>query len=147
MATNFKDLIGKVVSFQLYPSAIVTDDFTNCKIIAVGSHESASGFISPARLHSTIYATLPEGTPNDYRAYEYVLIKKQDNTITAVGIPWVKDNSVVIVGSIELHATIRNKTIEDIDLLRKVLMENNFSDIDITISGANAWPIPLTSKG
>jgi hypothetical protein len=138
MATNFKDLIGKVVSFQLYPSAIVTDDFTNCKIIAVGSHESASGFISPARLHSTIYATLPEGTPNDYRAYEYVLIKKQDNTITAVGIPWVKDNSVVIVGSIELHATIRNKTIEDIDLLRKVLMENNFSDIDITISGANA---------
>lgn len=138
MATNFKDLIGKVVSFQLYPSAIVTDDFTNCKVIAVGSHESASGFISPARLHSTIYATLPEGTPNDYRAYEYVLIKKQDNTITAVGIPWVKDNSVVIVGSIELHATIRNKTIEDIDLLRKVLMENNFSDIDITISGANA---------
>ena len=138
MATNFKDLIGKVVSFQLYPSAIVTDDFTNCKIIAVGSHESASGFISPARLHSTIYATLPEGTPNDYRAYEYVLIKKQDNTITAVGIPWVKDNSVVIVGSIELHATIRNKTIEDIDLLRKVLMENNFSDIDITISGVNA---------
>ena len=138
MATNFKDLIGKVVSFQLYPSAIVTDDFTNCKIIAVGSHESASGFISPARLHSTIYATLPEGTPNDYRAYEYVLIKKQDNTITAVGIPWVKDNSVVIVGSIELHATIRNKTIEDIDLLRKVLMENNFSNIDITISGANA---------
>ena len=138
MATNFKDLIGKVVSFQLYPSAIVTDDFTNCKIIAVGSHESASGFISPARLHSTIYATLPEGTPNDYRAYEYVLIKKQDNTITAVGIPWVKDNSVVIVGSIELHATIRNKTIEDIELLRKVLMENNFSDIDITISGANA---------
>ena len=69
MATNFKDLIGKVVSFQLYPSAIVTDDFTNCKVIAVGSHESASGFISPARLHSTIYATLPEGTPNDYRAY------------------------------------------------------------------------------
>ena len=138
MATNFKDLIGKVVSFQLYPSAIVTDDFTNCKIIAVGSHESASGFISPARLHSTIYATLPEGTPNDYRAYEYVLIKKQDNTITAVGIPWVKDNSVVIVGSIELHATIRNKTIDDVDGLRRVLMENNFTDVEIKTQGINA---------
>ncbi len=138
MAIDFNDLVGKVVSFQLYPSAIVTDDFTNVKIVATSTHEGVSTAISPARLHTTVYATLPEGTPNDYRAYKYLLIKRQDNTLTAIGIPWIKENTVVVVGSVELVVTVRNKTIDDVDKLRLVLMENNFTDIDIKTEGINA---------
>ena len=138
MAIDFNDLVGKVVSFQLYPSAIVTDNFTNVKIVATSTHEGVSDKISPARLHNMVYATLPEGTPNDYKAYKYLLIKRQDNTITAIGVPWIKENTVTVVGSVELVVTVRNKTIDDVDGLRRVLMENNFTDVEIKTQGINA---------
>lgn len=135
MANKLKDLTGKVVTFQLYPSAIVTDDFTNVKVVGVTTHEGVSDKISPVRMHALVYPTLPAETPNDYRLYEYAIIKKQDGTLTAVGLPWVKENSIVVIGSIELLVTIRNKTADDVTRLRKVLMENNFTDIEIKTNG------------
>jgi hypothetical protein len=66
------------------------------------------------------------------------LIKRQDNTITAIGVPWIKENTVTVVGSVELVVTVRNKTIDDVDNLRRVLMENNFTDVDIKTQGINA---------
>lgn len=85
-----------------------------------------------------VFATLPEGSINDYRLYEYALIMKPNGKITAIGIPWIKANTLVVVGSVELQVTIRNKSVEDVDNLRRVLMENNFVDFTINAAGINA---------
>ena len=133
MALSLNDLTGKTVSFQLYPSSIITDDFTNVKVIGITTYEGASGEMSAAQQHALVYATLPEGTTNDYRLYNYALIKTQSGKITAIGLPWVKDDSIQVIGSTDLVVTIRNKTPEDITNLHKVLMENNFTDFAITV--------------
>lgn len=127
-------MIGKVIGFQVYPSAILTDDFSDVKLIGFVNYEGVASWISPAVLHATVYPTLPEGVPNDYRAYEYVLLRKQDNTVAALGLPWIKEDTVTVSDSVELIVTIRGKSISDINNLRQVLTSNNFTDIDININ-------------
>lgn len=135
MALSLDELEGKFVTFQLYPAAIITDDFTNVKIVGTTTFEGAQAHISPQRLHALVFPTLPAGTPNDYRLYRYVLVMRHDNTLTAVGMPWIKEGSVVVHGAMELQVTIRGKTAADVNLLRKVLMENNFTDFEIKTNG------------
>lgn len=124
---------GKIVSFQVYPSAILTDTFTDVKFLGNVQYEAASGYISPATMHANVYPTLPEGTPNDYRAYTYALIRKQDGKITAIGTPWIKEDTITIAGSVELYVTIRNKSVTDIPRIRQILTSNNIVDIDVGI--------------
>lgn len=133
-----KDYLGKMVSFQLWPSTIITDDFTQVKIVGVVGSEAAQSYISPARQHTLVYPMLPEGTPNDYRLYDYILVRKQDNTLTAVGIPWVKESTLTVIGSTEYVVTIRDKTNDDLALLRRVLMENNFTNFSIDSTNIDA---------
>lgn len=124
---------GKVIGFQVYPSAILTDDFSDVKLIGIVTHEGVSSWISPSMMHANVYPTLPEGTPNDYRAYEYVIIRKQDGSVTALGLPWIKEDTVTVADSVELIVTIRDKSITDIPRLRQILTSNNFSNIDVSV--------------
>lgn len=135
MAISLDELEGKFVTFQLYPAAIITDNFTNVKIVGTTTFEGAQAYISPQRLHSMVFPTLPSGTPNDHRLYRYALVMRHDSTITAVGMPWIKEGSVVVHGAMELNVTIRGKTAADVALLRQVLMENNFTDFEISTTG------------
>lgn len=133
MAEISQSMIGMVLSFQLYPSAILTDDFTDVKLIGLVNHEAASVYMSPAQKHATVYPTLPIGTPNDYRLYEYAIIRKQDGKMTAVGVPWIKADTVTVSQTVELLITVRNKSIDDIPRLRQILTQNRFTDIDVDV--------------
>lgn len=126
-------MIGKIIGFQVYPSAILTDDFTDVKLIGIATHEGVSSWISPARMHANVYPTLPDGVPNDYRAYEYAIIRKQDDTVTALGLPWIKEDTVTVSDSVEIVVTIRDKSITDIPRLRQILTSNNFNNIDVAV--------------
>lgn len=133
MAELNQSMIGMVISFQLYPSAILTDDFTDVKLIGLVNYEGAGLYISPAQKHATVYPTLPANTPNDYRLYEYAIIRKQDGKVTAVGVPWIKEETLTISQTVELVITVRNKSIDDIPRLRQILTQNRFADIDVAV--------------
>ena len=132
MAAFTNDLIGKTVGFQVYPSAILTDDFRDVKIVGVVNFEAANTYISTARLHTSVYPTLPDGTPDDYRLYEYVLVRKQDGKLTAIGVPWIRESSIEVTGTIEIIVTIRDKGIDDIPRLRQILTQNGIGNITIS---------------
>lgn len=131
--TDFNQtIIGKTVTFQVYPSGIISDDFTNVTVVGIVTHEAATAYIRPAILHTSVYPSLPTGTPNDYRLYEYALIRKPDGVMTAVGLPWIKMETVVIADTIDIVVTIRGKGINDIDRIRQILVQNNIPNIEVT---------------
>ncbi len=132
MTAFTNDLIGKTVSFQVYPSAILTDDFRDVKIVGVVNYEAANSYISTARMHTNVFPTLPTGTPDDYRLYEYALIRKQDGKLTAIGVPWIRETSIEVTGTIEIIITIRDKGIDDIPRIRQILTQNGIGNIAIT---------------
>ncbi len=90
---------GEVVSFEVYPTAVLGNDFKNMTVVAILDAETArtampGGFDAPA-MHANVYNTLPEGTPNNYTRYNYVKLKHPNGTIRILGIPWIKPESIV----------------------------------------------------
>lgn len=130
-----QSVIGKVISFQLYPAALITDSFSDVKVIGLTNYEAASAYISPAQLHATVYPTLPtnKNIPNDYRLYEYVLLRKADGKLTALGVPWIKEETITVSSTVELQVIIRGKSIDDIPRLRQILSQNNFLDFEVSM--------------
>lgn len=127
--TVFSNNIGKTASFKVFPS-IIKDDFTNVKILGVVSYEDAEGF-GVAETHVKVYPTLPAGTPNDYRAYNYLKLRFPNGKVDVIGLPWVEENSVRIFSTMDIVITIRNKGVEDIDTLRMILAANGYQDVSI----------------
>lgn len=132
MAAFTNDLIGKTISFQVYPSAILTDDFRDVKIVGVVNYEAANQYISTARMHTNVYPTLPTSVPDDHRLYEYALLRKQDGKLTAIGVPWIREGSINVTGTIEIMITVRGKGIDDIPRIRQILTRNGIDDITIS---------------
>ncbi len=130
MSNNiFSSNIGKTASFRVFPN-IIKDDFTDVKILSVLNYEAASGY-NLAEMHARVYPTLPAGVPNDYRAYDYLMIRFPNEKIDVIGIPWIDETSVAIHSTTDINVTIRGKGVSDIPLLRTILAANGFLDTDI----------------
>lgn len=131
MSNPFENNVGKTATFTIYPASIIMEDFTDVKILGVVSAEVASG-MGLAEKHVLVYPTLPEGTPNDYLAYNYLMVRLPNGNITTLGLPWIIPDSIRISSSVDINVLIRGKGVDDIDNLRKVLAGNGYNDVTIT---------------
>lgn len=90
---------GSVVSFEVYPTSVLGNDFKNVTVKAILDSETARtavpGGFDAAALHANVYSSLPEGTPNNYTRYNYVKIAYPSGATAILGIPWIKAASVV----------------------------------------------------
>lgn len=88
---------------QVYPAAIIGNNFKGCKILSIVDAESAteSGRINAAQMHSQVYPTLPKDllVADDYDSYTYVKLKLADGTITYIGDPWIIPTSLTPAGT------------------------------------------------
>lgn len=91
--------LGDVVNFEVYPTAVLGNDFKNMTVAAILDAETArtampGGFDAQA-MHANVYNSLPDGTPNNYTRYNYVKLKYPNGSIRILGIPWIKPESIV----------------------------------------------------
>lgn len=126
------DLIGSYVDFDIYGSAVIPTSYKNCQVLAIGTYKSSTGPISPAQTHAVVYPYLPQGTPNDYKAYQYLIVQLDGGSISAVGIPWIIEGSLKVIGTIDINVTIYDKGITDVDTLKRILTQNGFTNFAIT---------------
>lgn len=125
------DDIGKTVSFQLYPSNILRDDYTDAVIESITKANSVSG-TSLAELHQLVYGVLPDTVPNDYRAYNYLTLRLPNGQVKTVGIPWIIADTVKFRSNVVISVEIRGQSVNDITNIRKALAGNGFTQLDIT---------------
>lgn len=69
--------MGQVVSFKLH-TKLISDIFTNVKVLGIVGFEVASAFEDVAAVHANIYSTLPEGTPEGAEDYDYLYVETID---------------------------------------------------------------------
>lgn len=132
MSTITDSDVDKQGSFLIYPSNVISTDFSNVKILGITGWELVQ-FINPAQAHANVYQALPEGTPNDYRAYKYVTVRLGNGDVTAVGMPWIIPESVQISSNTDIMITIHGKGSDDIPLLKQVLAVQGFANNEIKI--------------
>lgn len=136
MALNVSiDDIGKTASFSLYPSAIIRDEFRDVKIEAIATADNATKY-NLAEMHANVYGTLPEGSPNDYRSYKYLIVRFPSGQTMAVGIPWIVENSFELYSTTNINVEIRGKGIENVDEIRRILAARGYTDVTISTTSA-----------
>lgn len=125
--------VFNTVSFQVYPSGILGTKFDNVLIMAILDAASCVGIIDPPALHANVYPTLPPGAVDDYTKYPYYKIKKPDGTITCIGRPWIREETVKVVTQQNLQIVLNNISIDDVARWREIVALNHGSDFTITV--------------
>lgn len=124
--------LGKLLTLNLYPSAILGTQLQKVSFDAIIDHDTARRWIDPAALHANVYGTLPNGVPNDYRKYFYGKFTNQNGTVVVIGLPYIE--------SFEVHTQSKMIiTIEGIDpitapsLAKAMCTANGFFNFKIDI--------------
>lgn len=127
--------IGKTASFSIYPSAIIRDGFKDVRIEAVATADTATKY-NLAELHANVYGTLPEGVPNDYRSYKYLIVRFPSGETMAIGLPWIIDSSFELYSTTNINIEVRGKGVENVDELRRILAARGYTDVSFTTTSA-----------
>lgn len=125
--------IGSIVNFDLYPTQVLGTSIKRAKVLAHLDADTAAFWIDPIALHANVYPTLPEGVPNSYKGYLYVKLQLASGEITAIGFPWIREETVAIVSTQTIQLTIANVSAEDQNAILEALSANGFSAVDVAI--------------
>jgi len=119
---------GAVVSFEVYPAQMLGNEFNNAKVLAIVDADTAKFWIDPVAQHANVYATLPPNTvPDKFDSYLYVKLKLASGMTTAVGLPWIRKESLKIATTRKVLITVENVSPEDDGKLLKALSSNGFT--------------------
>ncbi len=127
--------VRKVYSFDVYPAAVLGTGFKKVTVQAVLDYQSAQGFDDIEAIHSNIKAWLPEAIRERPQDFDYLLLRTEDGVNTVIGIPWIIEDSVVLVESLKAQVMIEDVGSADIERIRACLTQNGFNKIAITLIG------------
>ncbi|WP_233875053.1 phage DNA polymerase-associated SH3 family protein [Paraburkholderia adhaesiva] len=129
--------IGQVLTFDVYPAPVLGNNFQNVTVQGILNQESANQVVDTVGLHIKVWPWLePQGTPNDPSQYNYIKIKTQSGSVTALGMPWINESTIQAITSQTITALISNVTASDIQGVQNALISNGYTAIDVSISSA-----------
>lgn len=126
-------LIGKTINFSTTAPAILGVEVRNAKLLGILDPGSAKAYDDIVSKHIQVYPYLPEGTPDSPTSYSYVKFAMADGSEKVYGIPWIDEESIVIVENTQVVVTLKNRGQADLDLVRQALLANGFSDFTLEV--------------
>lgn len=124
---------GKIVSFEVYPSAILGDNYRTVKLLSIVDFSTARMYSDVANLAISVYPTLPVGTPKDYKRYNYLKVEFSNGEIGCVAIHWINLDTVQFHTDIVATVKIKLDNVDSVDKLRRLLVANNLNLLEITV--------------
>lgn len=132
MLTQAQLPLNATVSFDYYPSQILGSGVVRAKVLAWMDADTAKFFgIDPIALHANVYPLLPPSTPNRYDGYPYVKLKLENGDVTAVGVPWIRDDTLVILTQTRARFTLENVTPDQITTALQALSANGLTAVNV----------------
>ena len=134
MQVNNKFSVGDVISFSVFHPSILGTGFNRVKVLAVLDADTAKLMgIDPIALHAAIYPFFEpvenKTTYKKYNDYLYVKLQMPNGDITALGLPWMNMDSVVVVVSTTARYTITLDNPGEINTIVNILNANGFHNI------------------
>lgn len=131
MGINFTDSLGQTIAFEVYPSSVIGTRFNNVIVRGVVDHSGVTEF-NPAVMHANVFATLPSGSVDDFRKYNYLRLELENGNITFVGIPWIIANSVQVISNQDLVINIpKYGSYENQEFIKRMLLNNGITEFTI----------------
>lgn len=85
---------GSVYTLSIIPERLYGTELVDVTFLGRVDSSLVPNGIIPSEEHRKVYATLPDGTPNDASQYPWLIFKDLSGNIISIGEPWVVANSV-----------------------------------------------------
>lgn len=125
------EMIGKVVTFQVYPDYILGMSFNRCKVLGLLDAETARLLTDIASLSTAALPSLPVGTPSDYRNYVYVKVKLANGNDVVVAQPWIKGDTLKIHEDVSCTLKVDRISADDVQRIVNILKSYNYNYVTV----------------
>lgn len=125
--------LKRTYNFDVYPVSLLGNIFKGVTVLAVMDDETANQYIDTQAMHVQVYPSLPVGSPNRPRDYSFVKLRLANGSTTIIGVPWIKDSTIQEITSSVIRAVISGATPSDLAKVRNCLVQNGFSNIEVTL--------------
>lgn len=127
--------IKSVYSFDVYPSSILGTSFQNVTILSIMDYETALSMgVDVAATHVNVYPFLPNGTPDDPAATDYVRIQTASGAKTILGMSWINLSTIESITARIATVVIDGVTGADITNISNALVQNGFNNFTINLN-------------
>ncbi len=123
---------GKRYTFNTTVPSILGETFTAVKYCGDVSYEVAKMIESVDIKHRQLYHHLT-GIPDNPAAFSYHIFEGADSVKTVLAEPWINTTSIVMIQATSLTAVIENINIDDVDIIRRILLAGGYRDMTITV--------------
>lgn len=124
---------GNILSFEVYPAAVIGTHFDDVKVMGVFDSDTARMWIDPEALHVNVYPTLPAGTPDDPEQYQFVKLKHLNGNISIIGVPWIREDTIQISQKGTFTFKVEDVGPVDRDRIIKALAANGYRPTSVSL--------------
>jgi len=129
--------IGQRFSFDVYPAAVLGNNFRDVRLEAIISARTAASYgVDIQALHANVYPTLPPGVPDDPFQYSYVRVEMKSGEFTVIGVPWIRAETIAISASGKATLVFTDVTQTDIDRILLACSSNGYSPASVNVAAA-----------
>lgn len=119
------DNFDKTLSFetfmgQKYRGLIFTDLLSARTVVDLG--------FDAAALHRQHLNFNPEGMPDDYTKYKYARFVDAETNVTYLGVPWVRETSIIENSSPDYELILKEPTQDQLDSLRSMVVASGIEN-------------------
>lgn len=108
--------------------------FEDVRVDGIVDISVASNYIDPHALHANVFGAIPSGKIIDNPSkYFYVLLTLPNGTKTALGLPWIQEDTVEKKEYYTAQIFVEDVSPDDYERLRRALVSNGFKVGDIKI--------------
>ena len=128
--------LGDVVSFEVYPAAILGTGFNRIKLLSVLSPADAVKEGDVVVKHAQVIAYLSAEDKQQYATYKdynYLKIQLPNQSTTVLGIPWIKKDTITKVVSTKGRYDITVDNPDQFDEISSILKARGFTNIVFSV--------------
>lgn len=119
-------------SFDVYPSAVLGNNFKNVKITALLDAITASQYTDIMALYESVRPTLPAGTVTDPLRFTYVRLENALGASVVLAYEYINEATITEVLSSRTNIVVNNTSTTDAARIRDLLLTAGYVSIEIT---------------
>lgn len=127
--------IESIVSFNLYPVAVLGANVSGAKVIvpAMDASVAVRLGVDIQAIHANVYPTLPTSTPNDPTQYPWVGLELANGQTMFIGLPYIVDNTLVVASASSIQFTVDNVEPADQNAILQALAAAGFTAVNMKV--------------
>lgn len=123
------DLVGKLLHFETY----LGERFSNMRLACfVDALTAVRLGLDAAAKHQQYFGSLPAGTPDDWRSYQYALFYNVEQQTVILGVPWIRESSITENDNPPRIYTVYGATDEQDASIRAMFRGNGITNFEVS---------------